>query len=133
MTIRHLRIFVAVCEEGSVTKAANKLYLAQPSVSLAISELEKFYGVKLFDRISRRLYLTDKGKQFLNYTKHIIDLFDELENGMKNWGSSGALRIGSSITIGNYFFPLCQEIPGDPSAEKRFTSPSKIPKSLKTM
>ncbi len=105
MTIRHLRIFVAVCEEGSVTKAANKLYLAQPSVSLAISELEKFYGVKLFDRISRRLYLTDKGKQFLNYAKHIIDLFDELENGMKNWGSSGALRIGSSITIGNYFLP----------------------------
>ncbi len=105
MTIRHLRIFVAVCEQGSVTKAANKLYLAQPSVSLAISELEKFYGVKLFDRISRRLYLTDVGSQFLNYAKHIIHLFDELESGMQNWGSSGVLKIGSSITIGNYFLP----------------------------
>lgn len=105
MTIRHLRIFVAVCEQGSVTKAANKLYLAQPSVSLAISELEKFYGVKLFDRISRRLYLTDIGSQFLNYAKHIIHLFDELESGMQNWWNSGTLRIGSSITIGNYFLP----------------------------
>jgi len=105
MTIRHLKIFVAVCEQGSVTKAANKLYLAQPSVSLAISELEKFYGVKLFDRISRRLYLTDKGVQFLNYAKHIIHLFDELESDMKNWGNTGTLKIGSSITIGNYFLP----------------------------
>lgn len=105
MTIRHLKIFVAVCEYGSVTKAANKLYLAQPSVSLAITELEKFYGVKLFDRISRRLHLTDKGMQFYNYAKHIIHLFDELESGMKNWGSTGVIKIGSSITIGNYFLP----------------------------
>jgi DNA-binding transcriptional LysR family regulator len=105
MTIRHLRIFVAVCETGSVTKAANKLYLAQPSVSLAISELENYYGVKLFDRISRRLHLTDTGSQFLNYAKHIIYLFDELESGMKNWDLMGTLRVGSSITIGNYFLP----------------------------
>ncbi len=47
MSIRLLRIFVAVCEEGSMTKAGQKLFIAQPTVSLAISNLEKHYGVKL--------------------------------------------------------------------------------------
>ena len=58
MTLRHLKIFVAVCEYGGITHAAEHLFLAQPAVSVAISELEKFYGVPLFDRISRKLYIT---------------------------------------------------------------------------
>ncbi|MGN1410711.1 MAG: LysR family transcriptional regulator, partial [Eubacteriales bacterium] len=63
MTIRHMRIFVAVCESNcSITKAAEKLNMTQPAVSLAVSELENYYGVKLFDRISRRLYLSEAGK-----------------------------------------------------------------------
>ena len=52
MTLRHLRIFLTVCEAGSMTGAANRLFTAQPSVSLAIREMEEYYGVKLFDRIS---------------------------------------------------------------------------------
>ena len=55
MTLRHLRIFVTVCDVGSVTQAAKQLFLAQPTVSLAIHELEAYYGVRLFDRIARRL------------------------------------------------------------------------------
>ena len=55
MTLRHLRIFVAVCETGSMTAAASQLFIAQPSISLAVSEMEEYYGVKLFDRISRKL------------------------------------------------------------------------------
>jgi DNA-binding transcriptional LysR family regulator len=51
MTIRHLRILAAVCEYGSITVAAEKLYMTQPAVSLAIKELEEHYGVKLFDRL----------------------------------------------------------------------------------
>ncbi|GLC32015.1 LysR family transcriptional regulator [Clostridium omnivorum] len=105
MTIKHLRIFVTVCNLGSITAAANKLYLAQPSVSLAIRELEEHYGIKLFDRISKKLYITEPGKKLLNYASHIISLFDEMEKEIKNWDSSGLLRIGSSITIGNYLLP----------------------------
>jgi len=100
-----MKIYVAVCECESVTAAAEKLYLAQPSVSLAISELEKYYGVKLFDRISRKLYITELGKQFLNYATHIVSLFDEMEKEIKNWDSIGTLRVGSSITIGSYLLP----------------------------
>jgi DNA-binding transcriptional LysR family regulator len=105
MTIRHLRIFVAVCEEGSMTKAGQKLFMAQPTVSLAISKLEKHYGVQLFDRLSKRLYLTDTGRELLAYAQHIIQMFDEMETKVQNLGNSGTLRIGSSVTIGNRFLP----------------------------
>lgn len=105
MTLRHLRIFVAVCEEGSVTLAAEKLYLSQPAVSLAIHELEEHYGVRLFDRISRKLYLTSAGNRFLEYAVHISSLFDEMERDIQNWDTLGALRIGSSITIGAALIP----------------------------
>jgi len=101
MTLRHLRIFVAVCESGSVTVAGERLYIAQPSVSLAISELEDFYGLKLFDRISKRMVITESGRRFLQYAVHIVGLFDDLENEVKNYDTTGIIRIGTSITIGN--------------------------------
>ena len=82
MTLRHLRIFVTVCETGSMTAAAQILYIAQPAISLAVSEMEEHYKVRLFDRISRRLYLTDSGRQALEYARHIIALFDEMEQGV---------------------------------------------------
>ena len=56
MKIRHLRIFKTVCEEESVTKASEKLFMTQPAVSHAISELEDYLGVSLFDRISRKIF-----------------------------------------------------------------------------
>lgn len=105
MTLKHLKIFVAVCNYNSVTAAAKRLYLAQPSVSLAIRELEEYYSVKLFDRISRKMHLTEQGKQLFNYANHIVSLFDEMEKEIKDWNSAGTLRIGSSITIGNYLLP----------------------------
>jgi DNA-binding transcriptional LysR family regulator len=105
MTLRHFKIFVSVCEYKSITVAAEKLFLAQPTVSLAIKEMEGYYGVKLFDRISRKLYLTEVGKQFLDYTTHIVSLYDEMEKGIKDWDSFDILRIGASITIGTYLLP----------------------------
>lgn len=105
MTLKHLRIFVTVCESESVTAASKKLYLAQPAVSLAIKELEDYYQIKLFDRISKRLFLTEAGKRLLNYARHITSLFDEMETEIKNWDAAGELRIGSSITIGTELMP----------------------------
>lgn len=105
MTLRHLRIFVAVYQEMSITKASNKLHLAQPSVSLAIRELEDFYHIRLFDRINRRIFVTEKGEAFYDYASHIIDLFDEMENSMISPDMPLGISIGSSITIGNYIVP----------------------------
>ena len=100
MTIRHLRIFAAVYQNMSITKAADQLHLAQPSVSLAISELEKYYGIRLFDRMSRRLHATEVGNKFYGYALHIVSMFDDMEKNVRDWDLSAALRIGSSSSRG---------------------------------
>ena len=105
MTFRHIRIFVTVCEMGSATAAAKKLFIAQPSVSLAIGELESHYNVRLFDRISRRLHITEDGKRLYDYGVHILALYGEMEDCMKSRGSTGILRVGTSITIGTRILP----------------------------
>lgn len=105
MTLRHMKIFVAVCDCGSITLAAQKLCCTQPAVSLAIKELETYYGVTLFDRISRKLFITEAGKRFFTYADQIVSLFDEMEKGIKDWDSIGLLRIGASITIGTCLIP----------------------------
>ena len=110
MTIKHIRIFLAVCECGnSVSAAAKKLYTTQPSVTIAIQELEQHFGTLLFDRISRRLYLTEAGKEFLNYAQRISGLFDDMEKGLRDWDSVGLLRVGASVTIGSQFMPAYVE------------------------
>ena len=65
MTLRHMKIFVAVFRHSNVTRAAEELHLAQPSVSLAVKELEHYYGVRLFERIGRHIRPTECGKEFL--------------------------------------------------------------------
>lgn len=105
MTIRHIRIFIAVCKNGGVTAAAKELYLTQPAVSLAIKELEEHYHVRLFDRISRRLCLTEAGKQFLKYAEHVLSLFEQMEAGVKCWDENAPVHIGCSMTIGTRFLP----------------------------
>lgn len=105
MTLRHMKIFVTVCRCKSATAAAEKLGIAQPAVSLAIKELEQYYGVSLFDRISHRLYITDEGNRLLQYASKIVLLFDEAESDIRGWDSFGVLRIGSSITIGTCLMP----------------------------
>ena len=84
MTLRHMQIFTTVCDSNSVTAAAETLGVAQPAVSLAIKELEDFYGVRLFDRISHKLYLTEQGEELLRYSRQIISLFDAAECSIKN-------------------------------------------------
>lgn len=106
MTLRHMKIFATVCKENSVTGAAKKLYISQPAVSNAIKELESYYGVPLFDRISKRLFLTQAGELVYNYSLHINSLFEELEATIKASETIGKLRVGSSITIGTHFLPM---------------------------
>ncbi|WFA08009.1 LysR substrate-binding domain-containing protein [Tissierella sp. Yu-01] len=105
MKIRHLRIFKMVCEEESITKAAERLFMTQPAVSSAISELESHLGVYLFDRISRRIYLNETGKLFLTKVIKMLDLYDDLEQNVKELEDNATIKIGSSITIANFILP----------------------------
>lgn len=105
MNIRHLKIFKTVCEENSLTKAAEKLYISQPAISNTIAELEKDLGTCLFDRISRKIQLNEMGKLFLSKTIMLLELYDDLEQNTKNLKESAAIKIGSSISIATYILP----------------------------
>jgi DNA-binding transcriptional LysR family regulator len=107
MNERKLRIFYEVSRELNMTKVAEKLYVSQPSISQAIGDLERDLGVKLFDRISKKLYLTHEGHIFLNYTRRILNIYDEATKAIKemNMLHRGTLVIGASTTIGIYILP----------------------------
>ena len=100
MTLRHLKIFLCVCDEGNMTAAAGKLYMAQPSVSQAIAELEKYYHVKLFERLGRKLFITIAGQKLITYARHIVNLAKEAEDVMQEIHHNGVIRIGASVTVG---------------------------------
>jgi DNA-binding transcriptional LysR family regulator len=100
MTLRHLKVFLCVCDEGNMTVAAEKLHIAQPSVSQTIAELEKFYQVKLFERLGRKLYITIAGQKLITYAQHIINLNKEAADVMREINHHGVIRMGASITVG---------------------------------
>ncbi len=105
MTIRHMRIFLEVCRTMNVTRAAENLYMTQPAVSRAIREIEQTYSTRLFERLNQRLYLTDSGRRMHAYAVHIVDTFDQMERELSDGDERGMLRIGASITLGNYELP----------------------------
>lgn len=105
MTLRHIQIFLAVCDTGSTVKASEYLNLAQPTISLGIKEIEKYYRIKLFDRISRSLILTEAGENFLIYAREINNNFLSLENQIKDYDKTNQLSIGASLTIGIFIIP----------------------------
>lgn len=100
MTLRSLEIFVTVTETGKMSDAATALHIAQPTISQAIAELEREYGVQLFDRLSRKLYITDAGRQLLSYAQNIIATTSEMEKQMKNLSACKTIRLGATITVG---------------------------------
>ena len=105
MTIRHLKTFCAVCEAGGITRAAEKLCVAQPSVSQTIGELERYYGVSLFDRVGRRLVLTPEGERLRVKAQEAIASFSEFEEAARDTKARHIIRIGSSVTAGQMVLP----------------------------
>ena len=100
MTLKHLSVFCAVCEDMSMTKAAARLYMTQPAVSRMIGELEAHYRVRLFDRIDRRLYLTASGKQLLDDSRNVLLNMEQLESHLQSLTVAPVLKVGCSIGIG---------------------------------
>lgn len=117
MTIRHMQIFRAVCEQKNVTRAAELLGMTQPAVSIAIRELESYYNAKLFDRIGRRIYLTEAGQALLGYADAILSQFDEATQVLRSGTSFMRCRLGVNVSVGETILPdildcLERRIPG---------------------
>lgn len=105
MTIWHIQLFIAVAETGSMSAAAQQYGIRQPSVSQKISELENYYGVRLFERMGNRLQITQTGKQFLPLAKDAVSKFDAVEEFLHEEHKASRLRIGATITVGSSVFP----------------------------
>lgn len=107
MTLEQLRIFIAVAEREHVTQAAKALNLTQSATSAAVAALETRYATKLFDRVGRRIILTQAGKLFLVEAKSVVARAEAAEKVLADLAGleRGSLTIGASQTAGNYWLP----------------------------
>lgn len=101
MTLRHYTIFISVVENKTMKAASEKLFISQPTVSQAIKELEQHYHVILFDRLSKKLFLTEAGRQLYFYAKQVVSMSQETEDRMFNSAMRNKLRIGATMTAGS--------------------------------
>ena len=101
MDLRHARTFVTVAELGTVSKAALRLRIAQPALSRQISNLEQELGLKLFDRMGRRLVLTGEGEQLLGDCRALLNYASALDERAQllRRGDTGVLKVATSPQI----------------------------------
>lgn len=79
MTLKQLQYIITVAETGNITEAAKKLFLAQPSLTASIHELEKEYGISIFSRSNKGIELTPEGEEFLGYARQVMEQADLIE------------------------------------------------------
>ena len=105
--MKHLETFCKVAELESFSRAGEAVYLTQPTVSGHIASLEQSVGLKLFDRLGRRVALTNGGRIFYRYAKEILKLRDEAHNALSEFSHliKGRITIGGSTIPGEYFLP----------------------------
>ena len=98
MDLRRLRTFITVAEQGTVSKASRRLRIAQPALSRQIGFLEEELGVRLFDRVRRRLVLTGEGEQLLDDCRAVLGAVDSLGERAQRLrrGDSGILRVAAT-------------------------------------
>jgi DNA-binding transcriptional LysR family regulator len=111
MDLRHLRYFVAVAEEESFTRAAERLWIAQPGLSQQIRALERELGVTLFDRLSRGVILTEPGRQLLEQARLAIAAADDAHRTARDAGAGlvGHLRLGLCTQARSELWPRLVE------------------------
>ncbi|MGH8156305.1 MAG: LysR family transcriptional regulator, partial [Rhodanobacteraceae bacterium] len=101
---RQLEVFTAIAATGSVRAAAEAVHLTQPAASMAMAELERLLGQRLFDRVGRRLVLNDHGMELLPPAQEVLERLRDLPRYISGAPRAlhGELRIGASNTVGNY-------------------------------
>ncbi len=107
MHLRHLRSFVAVAEVLNFSRAADELEIAQPAVSQQIRALEEELGVPVFDRIGKRVSLTEAGRGLLPYARQILSLVEAAENDVRERGElkRGRASLGAPPTVSTHVLP----------------------------
>ena len=103
MTIQQLRYVTVICEAGSLNKASELLYIAQPSLTSAVQELEKEIGVTIFNRSGRGVTPTNEGVEFIRYAREVIAQFDNL---LEKYGKNSTLKKKFGISAQHYSFAV---------------------------
>jgi DNA-binding transcriptional LysR family regulator len=104
-TLRQLELFVLIAGHGSLSRAAAAIGLSQPAASAALAELERRSALRLFDRSGRRLDLSEAGRGLLPKAIELVDRARELGGLIRGAEMLGGLRVGATLTIGNYLIP----------------------------
>jgi DNA-binding transcriptional LysR family regulator len=99
MDINQLQYFLAIVETGGFTKAADSLFISQPSLSVSIKRLERELGVTLFERGGRRVVLTPAGKFFLETAREMLELYQSSLNGLRDFRDRPTLKLGVLRTL----------------------------------
>lgn len=107
MEIKDMQAFYAVVEEGNISHAALRLDIAQPALSRQMKRLESSLGVKLFERGSRRIRLTEAGQLLYSRVEHILGMVDGTVREITEIGTgvAGSIRIGTIVSSGAQFLP----------------------------
>ena len=103
MTLQQLRYVIQIAQCGSISTAAQKLFITQPSLSKAVSDLEKEMGITIFSRSSRGICLTEDGSKFLSYARQVTEQADLLEQQYK---SGPPVRRVFAVSTQHYAFAV---------------------------
>jgi len=101
-SLRQLEIFVAISRTESVTRAADELSLSQSATSTALGEFERQFDLQLFDRIGKSLRINETGRQLLPRAVELLDRAHEIEALLQGHAGFGYMKIGATLTVGNY-------------------------------
>lgn len=107
MDIKQLTYFIAIVEEGNISKAAERVHIAQPHLSQQLKLMEDELNVKLVERNTRKFQITDAGRRLWYRSKQMIELMESTVKELKdfNEGLEGTLSIGIIASSGNIIFP----------------------------
>ena len=103
MTIQQLNYVITISEKGSLNKAAEVLYVTQPSLTSAVRELEKELGITLFNRGGKGVTLTNDGAEFIQYARQVVTQYERL---LEKYGKGGNLRKKFGISCQHYSFAV---------------------------
>ena len=101
-TFRQLEVFLAAANFQNITKAADSLSMSQSAASSALKDIESQFDLPLFDRIGKRLQLNEQGRLIRPKAEQLLEQAKELERIMAQHKDAGHLKVGATLTIGNY-------------------------------
>ncbi len=118
MTLQQLRYFIVIAESGSFGKAAQKLYISQPSVSSVVKELEKELEIEIFVRTPKGVHLTEQGRELYRYALELIDKSDEILGHFRNEKRSRRELLTVSSQHYSFLIEAMSKLAGSIDAEK---------------